>query len=457
MTAEAPLSYAQQLLAAFAVHDGGSVFGGGFVNWCAHELTGPVEPELLQEALDELVVRHGGLRTVVVRDEGFPFQRVVAPAPVPLRVHDAAVSIPDERVRATARITAEALARPLPPGQVPLIAADLVRFGPDESALILLIHRTVADGWTMQVAIRDVVTAYERRRRGSADAVEPPPQYADHALTESSPEREKRIQEALPYWREQLSGVRRVGIPADRPRPDAAADTGREKALHTFELPDAVVAGLRARARTLRTTEFTLLLTAYAVALAGHAGQPRIALPVLSAGRGAGDWDGIGFYLNGHVLRLTLSGAMTAAEAAAHVHQVNAEALQHDVPLIRVLEELPELAEAAFDARDIVPAPMQLCRPIPRADDPGAAVHYRRLTLPPDVVRETPVMPVDFLWVMEPYDSFVVRVTYDPAMFEAASVDRIARRFRATADRLVTSPNTPLASLLAATPEEVGG
>ncbi|NUR52192.1 MAG: hypothetical protein HOV71_29060 [Hamadaea sp.] len=455
MTAEAPLSYAQQLLAAFAVHDGGSVFGGGFVNWCAHELTGPVTPELLQEALDELVVRHGGLRTLVVRDEGFPFQRVAEPAPVPLRVHDVTASTAEERVRVTARITAEALTRPLPPDQVPLIAADLVRFGPAVSALILMIHRTVADGWTMQVAIRDVVAAYERRLHGIAAPSGRVPQYADHALTEAAPDREKRIQEALPYWREQLSGVRRVGIPADRPRPAPGTAGNREKALHTFVLPDPVVAGLRDQARRLRTTEFTLLLTAYAVAMAEHADQRRVTVPVLSAGRGAGDWDGIGFYLNGHVLRLDLSGAMTAAEAVAHVHRVNTEALRHDVPLVRVLEELPELAEAAFDARDVVPAPMQLCRPIPRAEDPAASIHYRRLTLPPDVVRETPVMPVDFLWVMEPYDSFVVRVTYDPAMFDADTVERIAGRFRATADRLVTSPDTPLAALPATTPQEV--
>ncbi|NUR70391.1 MAG: hypothetical protein HOU81_06200 [Hamadaea sp.] len=457
MTTEAPLSYAQQLLAAFAVHDGGSVFGGGFVNWCAHELTGPVAPDLLQEALDELVVRHSGLRTLVVRDEGFPFQRVAEPAPVPLRIHDATASTVDERLRITAEITAEALTRPLPPDRVPLMAADLVRFGPDVSSLILLIHRTVADGWTMQVAIRDVVAAYERRRRGTSASVAPVPQYADHATAEAAPEREKRIQEALPYWREQLSGVRRVGIPADRPRPLSPKAAVGEKALHTFELPDGVVAGLRSRARTLRTTEFTLLLTAYAVALAGHAehaehagpaGQTRIAVPVLSAGRGAGDWDGIGFYLNGHVLRLDLSGTMTVAEAAAHVHHVNTEALRHDVPLIRILEELPELAEAAFEARDVVPAPMQLCRPIPRSEDPDATVHYRRLGLPPAVVRETPVMPVDFLWVMEPYASFVVRVTYDPAMFEVATVERIAARFRATADRLVTAPDTLLADLL---------
>ncbi|NUT35325.1 MAG: hypothetical protein HOV79_19900 [Hamadaea sp.] len=445
-TTEAPLSYAQQLLAAFAMHDGGSVFGSAFVNWCAHELTGPVDASLLQGALDDLVLRHGALRTLMVRDEGFPFQRVEPPAPVPLHVHDHAAREPAERVHAVAQAAAAALARPMPPDRVPLIAADLVRFGPDVSALILLIHRTVADGWTMQVAIRDVIAGYERRRHGTPDPTPAVGQYADHALAEAAPEREKRLQEALPYWRDALAGVRRVGIPADRPRP--AVPTGTDKALHTFELPDALVAGLRGRARALKTTEFTLLLTAYAVALAGHAGRARIAVPVLSAGRGAHDWDSIGFYVNGHVLRLDLSGDGSLADAAAHVHQVNTEALRHDVPLIRVLEELPDLAEAAFDARDVVPAPMQLCRPIPRGGD-AATVEYRRLNLPPDLVREIPVMPVDFLWVMEPYTSFVVRVTYDPDMFDPATVERIAQRFRIAADRLVVAPGTPVSDLLA--------
>ncbi|GAB3808924.1 condensation domain-containing protein [Micromonospora zhanjiangensis] len=440
-TTEAPLSYAQQLLAAFAARDGGGVYGDGFVNWCAHELAGPLRLPDLRRALDALVVRHGALRTVVVRDEGFPYQRVGAPAPVPLSVHEVLTDDADERLAATAEVTAEALTQPLPSDRIPLVAAHLVRFGPIDSALILLIHRTVADGWTMQVAMRDVLAAYERLRSGSDPTGDPVPQYADHALAATMPGREKRLRDAMPYWHERLAGVRRVGIPPDRPRdPRSPAPV---KALYTFELDDATVTGLHRRARALRTTDFTLLLTAYAAALASRTGAPRVVVPVLSAGRSASEWDSIGFYLNGHVLPIDLGGDPTGVEAVARVHRANAEALANDVPLIRVLEELPDLAEAAFDARDVVPAPMQLCRPIPRSER-AATVTCRRLALPPRIVREEPVMPVDFLWVMEPYTSFVVRVTYQPAMFDEATVAAVAAVFRTALDRIVAAPHEPL-------------
>ncbi|MEN3610690.1 condensation domain-containing protein [Plantactinospora sp. ZYX-F-223] len=445
--AQAPLSYAQQLLAAFAVHEGGSVFGPNFVNWCAHWLTGPVDVDVLRQALDDVVRRQGALRTVVVREEGFPFQRVRPPAPVPLTVLDRHETAPDDRDAEVARITARALAEGQPSDRVPLLAAYLARFG-DASALVLVIHRTAADGWTMQLAIRDVMAGYERRLRGEPPDRTPLPQYVECALADGSAEREKQIRAALPYWERTLGDLPVVGIPADHPRP--LDGTGGVRALHTFELSDRTVQEVRRAARAARTSFFTMLLTAYALSLTWRTGGSEIAIPVLGAGRSRQQWDTVGFFVNGHVLRLGVPAEQTLATVLARAHRAGIAAQTNDVPLIRVLEALPNIAASAFDSTTVVPTPIQLCQPIPDFADDRATVRYQRMKLPPEVVAEQPVMPVDFLWVMEPYTSFVVRVMYNPRMFDEASVARLAEDFQRALWLLVTTPRISVRTARAA-------
>ncbi|MEQ4303051.1 condensation domain-containing protein [Plantactinospora sp. B6F1] len=435
---QAPMSYPQQLLAAFAMRGGGSVFGPSSVNWCAHRLTGPVDVDVLRQALDDVVRRQGALRTVVVREEGFPFQRVRPPAGVPLTVLDRNGIDPQDRDAEVARITAKALADGQPSDRVPLLSAYLVRFGYDASALVLVIHRTAADGWTMQLAIRDVMAGYERRLRGEPPDRTPLPQYVECALADRSAEREKQIRAALPYWERTLGDLPVVGIPADHPRP--VDGTGGVRALHTFELPDRMVQEVRRAARTARTSFFTLLLTAYALSLTARTGGSEIAIPVLGAGRGRQQWDTAGFFVNGHVLRLGMPAEQTLATVVARVHRAGIAAQTNDVPLIRVLGALPNIAASAFDSSVVVPTPIQLCQPIPEFADDRATVRYQRMVLPPEVVAEQPVMPVDFLWTMEPYTSFVVRVMYNPRMFTAHGVARLADDFERALGLLVTTP-----------------
>ncbi|HET6212390.1 MAG TPA: condensation domain-containing protein [Micromonosporaceae bacterium] len=443
---EAPLSYGQQLLAAFAANDGGSVFGPKYLCWAARRLTGAVDVADLQRALDDVVVRQTALRTVVVRDEGFPFQRVLPAQPVPLVVIDLDAATPAERRDAVALLTADWLTREYPSDRVPLMAAYLVRFGPVESALVLIIHRSVADGWTMKLAIRDIMAGYERRRRGLPPDPSPVLQYVDCARVDASPAREERIRAALPYWEKTLADFDVVGLSTDHPR--IPSTTPVPKAMHSFAVGDATVEAVRATGRALRTSFFTVLLTAYSVCVRARTGADEVIVPALGSGRERHQWDTIGYFLNGYVLRLDLSGDPTLAELVARVHRVWVAAQVNDVPFVRVLEALPQVAEAAFDLESVVPAPAQLCMPIPVFDDPTASVHYAQLMLPPELVRETPVLPIDFVWMMEPYEPFMVRVMYNPRLFDEGTITALEADFHRVLRVLVDSPQTTVRSVL---------
>ena len=83
-----PLSFTQEWFVTMDKGDDGGPFGRRYVLVSALRITGPVDLAVLQGALDDVVVRHELLRTLVVRDADPPYQQVCPPCQVPLEVRD---------------------------------------------------------------------------------------------------------------------------------------------------------------------------------------------------------------------------------------------------------------------------------------------------------------------------------------------------------------------------------
>ncbi|HEX2091511.1 MAG TPA: amino acid adenylation domain-containing protein [Longimicrobiaceae bacterium] len=333
-----PLSFAQERLWFLDRLQPGSV---AYHSPVVLRLYGALDERALERALGEIVRRHEALRTTFEERGEAPVQ-VIAPF--------GGFTLPVEMVAGMDRGECEAEARrradqyvraPFDLTAGPLFRAALLRLGPEEHLLVLVLHHIVTDGWSTDVLFRELSALYGAYREGrESPLAELGVQYADYAAWQREQLRGELPARQLAYWRERLAGAPELlELPTDYPRPAARTDHGAGVAV---SLPGELLEALRALGRGEGATLYMVLLGAVELLLARYAGSDDVVVGGAVAGRTRREVEGlIGFFANTLVLRTDLGGDPSFREVLRRVREVTLGAYEHqDLPFERLVAEL---------------------------------------------------------------------------------------------------------------------
>ena len=402
----------------------------------ALRLKGRLDLAALQRSFDSLLARHESLRTHIRQDHDGAVQ-VIEPS-VSLPITQAEIEETELKAHVEALI-----AQPFDLQQGPLLRVTLLRLAADEHVLVLVQHHIVSDGWSMQLAVEELVQLYAGYSQGQ-DVQLPalPIQYADYAVWQRNWMDAGEKQRQLAYWQELLGGEQSVlELPFDHQRPAVQSHRGARLA---FELAPELTQGLKALAQQQGVTLFMLLLASFQTLLHRYSGQEEIRVGVPIANRNRSETERlIGFFVNTQVLKADVHGQMSVEQLLQHVRQRALQAQVHqDLPFEQLVEALqPErslshnpLFQVMFNHQtDVGQAQVQHQLPGLRVEGLDWDSKTAHFDLDLDIQEST-----EGIWAT---------LGYAQDLFEASTVQRMARHWQNLLQGMVASPRQQLSQL----------
>ncbi|MDB4473545.1 amino acid adenylation domain-containing protein [Opitutaceae bacterium] len=321
-----PMSSVQCRLYALSQREGGE---GPYHLSGLWRVKGQIDFERLQEAFQEVVVRHESLRTAFLEMDGEWVQEIIDEPRFAV-----------ERWAQNGEEPAALLQRFIRPFD--LTTPPLLRVGwidddqADQGGWIMLdAHHLAVDGLSMDTVLREVCAIYEgqvlprvsRQYRTAQAQLESDTFFGSVAAQET-------------YWQERLAGELPVlNLPLDRPRPpvfDFAGD------MQLLELSREETAALKRVAQTHGCSYYIVLMTGFALLLERLSGQSDLIVGVPVGGRGTTENEAVvGMFVNTLALRLTVDQQATVAELVRQTRNDCLAAYEHqDASLSRVLEAI---------------------------------------------------------------------------------------------------------------------
>uniref|UniRef100_A0A173H0U4 L-cysteine--[L-cysteinyl-carrier protein] ligase n=1 Tax=Polyangium spumosum TaxID=889282 RepID=A0A173H0U4_9BACT len=406
---------------------------------------------VLRRALQALVDRHAPLRTSYPEVDGIPRARVHADRPVPLVEIDAQGQGVAEVLRAAAAVQQ----RPFDLAVEGALRACLYRMGPRESVLLLCMHHIAIDAWSVAVMLRELVQLY------AADGGPDPLPEVEHTYQQYVRwQRDllaQRADELRHAWLDELAGAPLVlDLPTDRAR-----TAGRPFLVETRRhvLGAALTDELRRLAQSQRTILATILLAAYEVLLHRYTGQEDLCVGFGVTRRDRAELTGtFGYMVNQLVIRSRLDASdppdfLSLAHATRD--RVLAAMDRQDYPF-------PWLVKDLLTSRDPSRAPvfqaalvfqgqalaaegdLMTGAPVLAGDARFSVVHARQASSELDLLLE----------VIEGSGELTLDLHYSADLFDAGTIDRLARHLELLLEAAVADPGCSVARLPMLTEDE---
>lgn len=404
----------------------------------ALDLKGQLDVPALERALTALEERHHALRLRIVRRPEDPVgacQRLAPVGDLRLLLTDLSGE-PDPLASADALAAADAsIAFRLE--DEPPVRTRLITLGPSHWRLVISIHHSACDGWSMPILLRDLGNLYARELGHPVQRLPALTRhYEDFAAWQRGFVASEEGRALIARRAEGLTPPPEpLALPADGRRPATQQFHGR---FATYRLPAETTRRLDDLAASEDATPFMVLLALLRTLLHRYTGQTDFSLGTLVAGRGRSETvDLVGFFVNTLVLRTRLDPGLGFRDLVAATRQDCLAALaDQDCPFEALVDAVAPVRDRGRNPLFDVMATWQDGAPaVPEL--PG--VTARLVDIP------FPFAKFDLAFHFQRgEDGIVLQVEYDADLFLPASIDDLHRRLLLVADSVLTDPTRTL-------------
>jgi NRPS condensation-like uncharacterized protein len=421
----------------------------------AYRLEGPLNVAALERSVAELVRRHESLRTGFVWIGEYPVAVVAPVAKIDssLVVEELAgrsVAV-GERVKALLLKKAELLSEQEAGAlfdltEAPLFRMRLLRLCPDDHVLVLILHHVTFDGWSIGVLIEELSELYAAYAAGRQPQLsEPTLQYADLARWQRSWCTTDSAAQQLAYWKERLRGASPVFPTND----DLESGLLASRIAHEqVDLPNDLVARLRALSHSRGGTVFMTLLAGFKTLLLARSGRSDICVATAMANRSQLKAERvIGPLVNTTLIRTHLDSDLSFEEALGRVRDSVLEAYaRQELPFDILATRLAE--ETDLDPASLIQVFFLLQNPLRRS------LKLTDVAVRPfgNVYRQgQPVLPIDRTWLsmmLKETDSGITGAcNYKCDLFESNTLQHWIADYLRILARAAGNPETSLGRL----------
>ena len=435
---EFPLSFSQHAFFMLAQLDPGN---RGFNIHSVRHLTGPIDPAILERAVQDVVDRHESLRTRFELRDGAGVQIVESNSSVRVQstdISDLPEALKEQQIAA---LSARDRGEPFDIRCAPLFRIEFVRISPLSHLFVLSMHHIISDAVSLDVFYRDLLEAYLERLAGRVPQFAPLPlQYGDYAAWQRQRMEGGALSGELEFWRDELAGVPRLLDALSH----AKGGAGDHASSIKVALPDALARRMRRFADAQGATPFAVLLAAFQCLLARYARTVDVPVIVPFTARTEVETERmIGLFVNGLVVRTRLTPGITAVDLVQATRKKIAQVLSHRELSVESLEGLfrmsgrpePALARMSRIGFNYIASPGR------------APMQMGGLTVEPrEVDRANSVFEL-MLTVTDSPSEVTVRIEYKDDLFHEGLIEQLGGDFVDLIGAMIDAPGQNLDAL----------
>ncbi|GCA91664.1 McnA protein [Microcystis aeruginosa 11-30S32] len=416
-----------------------------------------LEIAVVNRVWQKIIEKHPILRTTYTSYEGKPVQQVNQQENFKVEVIDASDWSEDQLVEKIYAIAD----RPFNLEKDSVLRVNLFTRSAAEHILLLTMHHIAGDMWSYNLLLSEFQALYpEEVEQVSQQQTETAPDswnenktYANFVQWQAAMLSGNRGEKLWQYWQQQLAGELPIlHLLPDKPRPPVKTYQG---ASYIAKLDEQLTEKLGHLALTSNTSLYQILLTAFYVQLYRYTNQTDILIGSPMRGRTAKEFKEIvGYFSNLTVLRVSVQENATFTELLAQVGKIVRQAQKHqDYPFSLLADKLQPQRDTSRSPLCQVSFAWQAQT---WCEAKNNSLHWQKSLLPMEPYLlgqrgghlDLSLMVREAKGVIEPCWQ------YNTDLFDAATIERMAKHFVRLLNSIVLNPQQPISQLLMLTEVE---